>query len=609
MHITEISSQNIWAVIKSHKRYVVVAGALVIAVILWLFYSSSASTQQITAADIYTVGTGNIESSIKVLWTTKITNQQKLTFQAAGWLGSVSKVTNLYVKEGDTVKAWQLLAEIDKKNLTTQLSQQALSVQNARLNYDKLINQYTDADKIQAQKNVDDMKTKLDIAKKGLATLIAEQWNTVPLNSTTIQNILIAIRNDISKGKDILRDIDQKFYITKSDPLYANAQQNLSAKNTAEKSITETYFFQSQNSLGQLESALSLINWQTTVELTAIKNIQNQTRDFLNVLSTLTNAAINATKDSIVDARFLSQSTMDSWISSFSSENTSTLSMLSSINSDIASLTNSATDVQTKQNEVNNDQAQLQIYQDTLQTITNGPKSSDKQLQANSIAQSSLSYQQLSQQKDNYEIRAPFDGTVNTIDFKQGDNVDNTQWITISNPNNYEIDMLIDQIDIVKIQQGQPVEITFDAYPGHIITWAVSNIDPTPIVSAGVTSYQAKIMLQKTDNRTIYDSMSTNIKVIIDHKEDVILVPTIALQTRWSQSYVQTRNGLTVNNAFVAAGISDGVNTEVMSWLQIGENILFKQYTVQKAATAPSIFTQSSWQAAQRNQFRQLQGN
>jgi multidrug resistance efflux pump len=57
--------------------------------------------------------------------------------------------------------------------------------------------------------------------------------------------------------------------------------------------------------------------------------------------------------------------------------------------------------------------------------------------------------------------------------------------------------MLVDQVDIVKINKGQPVEITFDAYSGYVVTGEISEIDPTPTTSAGVVSYTARVVKEK----------------------------------------------------------------------------------------------------------------
>jgi HlyD family secretion protein len=249
--------------------------------------------------------------------------------------------------------------------------------------------------------------------------------------------------------------------------------------------------------------------------------------------------------------------------------------------------------------------------------MQNWPNSNDRTLQSNSIKQSQLSYAQTSQQKNNYELVAPFDGTIDTIGFKVGDTVSysagsSTNGITLSNPDAYEVNMLIDQIDIVKVEPGQPVEITFDAYPDYMITWTIGSIDPTPVTNAGVVSYQAKINLQKTDGKKIYDSMSANIKVIINHKDNILILPTVAIQTSGDQTFVRTQQWTTD----ISVGITDWTNIEILSWLQLGEIVYAKQYQVQTTATTSTnpfqqtrtTGTWSSWSSDTNQSFRLLNG-
>jgi len=89
--------------------------------------------------------------------------------------GAEGKVAKIYVKEGDKVKAGQLLAELDKKQLNISLSQQSLSIQNAKINYNKLLTQYTPTDIVKAQNDVNSAQSTLNVAKNELATLQAEQ--------------------------------------------------------------------------------------------------------------------------------------------------------------------------------------------------------------------------------------------------------------------------------------------------------------------------------------------------------------------------------------------------------------------------------------------------
>ena len=607
MNIQSLSEKT-WEIIKWHKRYVVAAVILLVFVVRWYFLWSTTTTTAVIQT--YSVTSGSIENTLKLIWTTKITNMQTLVFWAEG------KVKAIYVKEGDKVKAGQLLAEIDKKSLSISLSQQALSIQNARINYNKLLTQYTDADKLKAQNDVTDMQNKLKIAKQQLLDLQSARWTTVQISSPKIQNIVISTRNYINSSKTILNHIDEVFYITKNNTLYQNVQINISAKNSAAISSIDNWFYQETDKLNQLSTKLSWIVWQSSVEMTVIQDLQNSTKDFLNSLSSLAISSTTAAQNTITSVD-LSQADINGWVSRFTSDNATVLSLLSSVNTNILDLQNTANDIPTKQNEINNDQAQLQILQQTVQDMENWPKSNDRILQSNAIKQSQLSYQQTAQQLDNYQIVAPFDGTIDTIWFKVGDTVSysagsSTNGITVSNPDAYEVNTLIDQIDIVKVIPGQPVEITFDAYPGFSITWTIASIDPTPVTSAGVVSYKAKIILQQITGKKIYDSMSANVKVIIDHKDNILVIPTIAIQTSGDNTFVWTQQG----TKDISIGITDGTQTEILSWLQAGDIVSAQAYQVQAAAKSTNPFqstkttgTWSSWQSQNKSQsFRMLQG-
>jgi hypothetical protein len=71
-------TQRIWQNILKYKWYI--GSVIVIVVIKLVFFGSTSTATPITVQDIYTVRSGNITNSIKVLGNTKITDQQTLTF-------------------------------------------------------------------------------------------------------------------------------------------------------------------------------------------------------------------------------------------------------------------------------------------------------------------------------------------------------------------------------------------------------------------------------------------------------------------------------------------------------------------------------------------------
>ncbi|MEI6426469.1 MAG: efflux RND transporter periplasmic adaptor subunit [Candidatus Absconditabacteria bacterium] len=579
----QVHATNVWTRIKPRKR-TVLGGIVILAIGGYLTFKGSNSTQ-IVAQKTARVESGDIINSIKVVGNTKITDQQTLTF---GQEGTVKKV---YVKEGQVVKKGDLLAELDKKTLSINMAQQGISIKNARINYEKLLTSISEGDIVGAKNNIDTTQRKLDIAKNELEDMMLSNGDTLQTKATNIQTVLLSTKSSILESKKILDSINQMFSITVKINI-DDVDRLVSVKNPSYKDMTKTNYHNIQSQISILESTLNIIQSKTTTTINEMEQLQEKNKNMLNDLSTCLSNAKNAMDNSVVSID-LTQSKIDNRTSTLNNGSTTVISRLSSLNTEGKSLRATSSDIQNKKNEISNYESQLKIYQENYQDMMNGPSSSDRQLQLNSIRQSQLSLAQLSQQGENYEIKAPFDGNVDVINIKVGDNITSNimaeKSITVSNPNIYEIDMLIDQVDIVKINKGQPVEVTFDAYPNYVVTGSISEIDPTPTTSAGVVSYTAKIMMVKGEKK-IYDSMTVSVKIMTERKINTIIVPSMAIQTESGNTIVQVqeRDG-SVMSKKVVTGITDSSNTEILSGLNIGEKVYLETYTAAKGAIQTAV--------------------
>ena len=575
----QVHATNVWDRVKPRKRYVGIA-LLVFALIIKSLIPASTTKGTVITKEI-TVKSGSIENSIKVIGNTKITDQQTLTF---GQEGTVQKV---YVKEGQTVKQGDLLAELDKKTLSNNMSQQSLSIQNARINYEKMFTATTEADKIKAKSSVDNAQNQLDIAKQQLENMMLSNGDTLQTKATNIQTVLLATTSRILSSKKILDDINKMYSITVK--INTNDIDRLiSAKNPSYKQSIQSAFSDITNKLSLLQSTVSMIQSKKNTTITEMQWVQDSMKTILTELSSCLNDAKNGMDNSIPSVD-LPQSQIDSWTALINSDNSSVVSNLSSLNSEGSTLRATATDIQNQKNTVSNNESQLKMYQDLYNTMMNGPSSQDRQLQMNNIKQSQISLSQLGQQTKNYEIRAPFDGNIDIINIKVGDNITTntiqSESITVSNPNVYEVDMLIDQVDIVKINKGQPVEISFDAYPGYVVTGSISEINPTPVTNAWVVSYTAKVVLQKGEKK-IYDSMTVTVKIITQRKTDTLIIPSSAIKTESGSSIVNVvTNWGNTRPTPVVPGITDGTDTEILSGLTLWDKIMIQKYVAAKSST------------------------
>jgi len=91
----------------------------------------------------------------------------------------------------------------------------------------------------------------------------------------------------------------------------------------------------------------------------------------------------------------------------------------------------------------------------------------------------------------------------------------------------------VNEADIGKIEQGQPVTFTVDAFPGETFQGQVGKIRLNASMTQNVVTYTVEIT---TDNRSgrLLPYLSANVQFELNRRSDVLLVPTAALQ--WKPS-------------------------------------------------------------------------
>lgn len=207
------------------------------------------------------------------------------------------------------------------------------------------------------------------------------------------------------------------------------------------------------------------------------------------------------------------------------------------------------------------------------------------QLKQNDVAQRSASYSKTAKTADEYELRAPFDGVIRHIDYKVGDNLldtGDTSSVTIENPDVLLVTVLLDQTDVVRVKAGMPASIVLDAVVGRTMTGTIALINPTPVEQSGVVSYQVDVRLPAPKDLTILSGMTATVQIDTERREQVLVVPNLALRSVNGQMTVVS-NGLSLP---VQIGLSDGRYTEILSGLNEGQTVTATNVAIGTSSTA-----------------------
>jgi RND family efflux transporter MFP subunit len=226
--------------------------------------------------------------------------------------------------------------------------------------------------------------------------------------------------------------------------------------------------------------------------------------------------------------------------------------------------------------QINLDEGVLGQSEDVLELQVDIARASWETAKLNlEIAEFSLESAELNLEKA--VIVAPFDGVVTDISITEGKEISTATLATpaISLVDTSEIEMrgFIDEIDIAMVQLGQEANIILDALPDEEVKGEVAFISPVGITLAGVVSYDTTITL-KNPVAELRDGMSATAEIIIERHDDVLSIPNRYIRGTTENPIVVVLVDGQQEQKEITLGLSDGINTEILSGLQEGEEVI-----------------------------------
>lgn len=185
------------------------------------------------------------------------------------------------------------------------------------------------------------------------------------------------------------------------------------------------------------------------------------------------------------------------------------------------------------------------------------------------IKQAELNLEKTKDQKEDYQIIADFDWRVRSIDIKKWEQykINDAKYIVVENPDLIELKMQINQIDIVKVKEKSPVEITFDAYPEKIIYAKVTDRNVNPEDNwRGWIYYEASIIIDK-QNLEILAWMTALVSIITDEAKNIIVIPSLSVVKKWEKIFVEKKIWDKFKLTEIEIWIKNNFLYEVKKWL------------------------------------------
>jgi HlyD family secretion protein len=509
--------QKIKTYIQTHKKLSILAGIILLAVIVISFKSSS------TQAETITVSKGDVKEQVIVTGNIKPAQDVDLAFEKVGKVRSVS------VDVGSVVTTGQVLVALDSGE--------------------------TYADYLKAQANVATEQANLDELKRGtrpeeLTIAETEVSNARTNAENAADKLKVALYESYTNSDDVIHNsVDQLF----SNARTSNPQINISIDNT-----------QLKNDINQSRFAIEtlLSGWNTTsTDISRDRIVDTYTK--LNTIKVFLDKVASAVNSLTANAN-MTQTTVDAYKASISSARATIIATQNSLAS--------------AEDKVNTTKGALLVAEQNYQLKKAGTTPEAIRAQEARVLQAQGTLQAVSAQLDKMTLRAPFAGVVTKQDAKVGAIVGaNTPVVSLISNTKLEIEANVSEINIGKIQVGNSVDITMDAFPGKVFTGTVSYIDPGETLVDGVVNFKVTVVFTQ-EYPELKTGLSANLTINTKQALGVLKVPTYAIVKKDEGSFVTRRiDSKKTEEVKVETGLSgtDGF-VEIKNGLQEGDIVVLE---------------------------------
>ena len=574
-----------------------------------------------------TVEKGMLILSISGTGQVSALNQVNIKPKVSGDIVAVSVVNGQQVKEGD------LIAQIDSRDASRKVSEAQASLENTKLDLKELLSPVDNLTLIQAENSLADAKdslTKLKItqtnnyqetqeakqkAEDNLEKAYEDAYNDIADTFLDLPNIVIGIYTVLFS--DEIADSE----ITVSHGWNKSALIN-SVQGSDDRDDFEDYLDKAEDNYRTAEDAyddnfddykdIGRYSGKDVIEATLEQTLET-TKKIADTVKSETNMLdwwVKYRTDK--DWRIYSDvSSYQSDLSSYTSDTNSHLSSLLSAQRSIEDYKEDILEADRGLEEMDQNhplelaQAERNVVekQEKVNDLIAGATELEIKSKELSVQQQQNSLIEAQQDYADHFIRASFDGVVVEINVARGDNTSSATVIATLITNQKTATITLNEIDAAQVEIGQRVNLEFDAIENLSITGEVVEVDILGTVNSGVVSYDVKIALDVQDERT-KPGMSISATIILESKQNVLLVPISAVKSQGTNSYVEILVNGQSQRKTVTAGSSNYTMIEIMEGLEEGEQIITQTITNSSSSTSNTQTTTTSQNDAMRSMMK-----
>ena len=183
------------------------------------------------------------------------------------------------------------------------------------------------------------------------------------------------------------------------------------------------------------------------------------------------------------------------------------------------------------------------------------------------------------QSLDEATLASPISGTIVSVGIDVGETVSAdsaTDIITIIGTKSYEVQATLDSSQVPSVKVAQSASVEVDGVNGTL-DGTVSQVGPVESSDSGY-DYPVIVALPSSSSGILFTGSSANVNISTGAVSNVVAVPTSAVQTTGSRSYVLELTKGVLTTKVIKIGMVGDSYTQVISGLTPGESVVLADY-------------------------------
>ena len=145
----------------------------------------------------------------------------------------------------------------------------------------------------------------------------------------------------------------------------------------------------------------------------------------------------------------------------------------------------------------------------------------------------------------------------------------------------FAVNVMIDELDILSVMEGQEAAVEFDALPGQSFTGVVTRVGDSSSSGYGSVQYPVKLTLDREPEMRI--GMNVTVIIRTSEKQGVLKLPAAAVQEDEQGAFVYTGvdgSGALSDPVYITTGLSDGREVEVVAGLEKDAAVYYEEIAI-----------------------------